>query len=88
MYFLTIVLSGVQGFLMPPKVQDYCLYFKDGYMGYTFNKQDDPQGGYSPDQYPCPPGVVAGQSVSHADITHSKVYSPPRPPHTHTAVVM
>eukprot|EP01047_Picozoa_sp_COSAG01_P140698 COSAG01_NODE_71647_length_255_cov_0.666667_1_plen_60_part_01 len=28
----------------------------------TFNKQDDPGGGFSPDQYPCPPGVTAGSN--------------------------
>ena len=37
-------------------------YFSQGYMGYTFNKQSDPEGGFSPDKYPCPRAASLGSN--------------------------
>jgi hypothetical protein len=50
------------GFLIPPKVNQYCNYIAQGYFGYTFNKADDPGGGYDPSNYPCPKAAEIGSN--------------------------
>ena len=42
---------------MPTKVEEYCNYFAQGYMGYTFDKAEG-----SPTQYPCPAAAELGSN--------------------------
>ena len=47
---------------MPPQVGEYCTYFSQGYMGYTFETKT-----YKAADYPCPPSFVPGSNAPGGD---------------------